>query len=654
MVKKNISASPVKRVVTTAALTAMTLTGVPVAAGTMATATAAGCTPIHVVSTPGTGASSTTASTAPRAIAPNYDPTRVMQGKLGASNVSGWTTNYPASIGAISMLNPTAPANGWGTEAYSYANSVAYGVKNATSHMLDVKQSCPNTKFMLVGFSQGASVTGDVARDVSAGKVARGTTKVTPNDIATVTLFADPNRSSLSAYDSFAGAPAPVLYANPPAGKMGKNFEIISSSKQIDPNTLGWIGERQGRFSGLQGKVLSLCNPADMACSVRPYSMLRAVADFANKTTDGAKFEGQARVKYNNALKKMEKNGAMARFNAGDFKGGADRAAAAFAEAGFTVDDVEALFTAFAEVFDLLANTKGAEDDQYVAELLFQSLGDILPQAVGKAITVRNVESIVDVAYQQRHLDRNSYNLIKQGLFVARLASFAIDPFLQLTVAPFFVKMTEGLLNTLRSDILVDGLGLKDFQWVPLTKAEQEKYGTQVAQAISFLNEHIPYWTDEKGANGVLASTQATDWMTEAGRNVIAGRTVAYKPAGKQLTNASLEQGLEAKPYTKPAVNENTAATADSVSSKLGAFQNRTVKRATTVRIASLSPEQREGVTFRKISGPSWFTINANTGEIRIAPGLFTAISSYTLSFEIKDSYGKTVTKTATVKVPFL
>lgn len=51
----------------------------------------------------------------------------------------------------------------------------------------------------------------------------------------------------------------------------------------FEPTRVGLAGTRRASFNGLEGKVLSLCNGADMACATDPDSVLRAVADVAGR-----------------------------------------------------------------------------------------------------------------------------------------------------------------------------------------------------------------------------------------------------------------------------------------------------------------------------------------------------------------------------------
>ncbi|WP_284522510.1 hypothetical protein [Corynebacterium aquatimens] len=49
----------------------------------------------------------------------------------------------------------------------------------------------------------------------------------------------------------------------------------------LDPTRVGMAGVRPGNFAALDGKVLSLCNAADLACASPPGSVIRAIADVA-------------------------------------------------------------------------------------------------------------------------------------------------------------------------------------------------------------------------------------------------------------------------------------------------------------------------------------------------------------------------------------
>lgn len=234
------------------------------------------CHPVHVIQAAGTGFShSWHPSARDTLFDDNSSPADDLQTRFGERAVSTFQVKYPASLGRFSALG-SAGGGVEGTEAATYGESVAYGREVAVQEMEWVARECPSTRFILIGYSQGAHLIGDAAAEVSAGRV-RG---VGPDQIAAVVLFADPGRAGL---EGIVDTQTPAkLYAAPPLGLRGANFETVQpGGTTIPPRNVGMAGVRRQPFTGLEGKVLSLCNGYDMACSTDPDSVIRAIADVA-------------------------------------------------------------------------------------------------------------------------------------------------------------------------------------------------------------------------------------------------------------------------------------------------------------------------------------------------------------------------------------
>lgn len=69
----------------------------------------------------------------------------VNQTKLSIPDVGAYPVNYPAN--------------------YSFGVSIGIGVNDTVTHLLDQAEKCPDQKFALVGYSQGALVTHSAALD---------------------------------------------------------------------------------------------------------------------------------------------------------------------------------------------------------------------------------------------------------------------------------------------------------------------------------------------------------------------------------------------------------------------------------------------------------------------------------------------------------
>lgn len=521
MLKKTVN-----RTLSTAVASTLAVAGLPFVASPIANAAPGSCTPIHVVSVPGTAASASNAPTEPRAIAPNYDVTKILQDRLGADKVSGWTTNYPASVGAVSIFWPVmGNGNTWGSEMVSYGESAKIGVANSAKHISEYKSACPNTKFMLLGYSQGSSVAGDLARDISAGKVAG----VTPDDVSNVLLIADPGRSSTSAYDSYTGDKS-VLWGPIPPGKMGKNFEILAPGEEINDSRVGWTGERQGRFKGMYGKVLSLCEPDDLACSAPPNSMLRALADYADKESQLADLNSDLGKRVGAAVKNFTHKGGIQAAQSGDIQKVQALLAGSAAEANITIADLPAALNLFSELAAVLGDKihpRCGEVD--LAEGLKQVVVSTLPQFVNDQMSIKNI-----------------LQAIKQ--FNVPVPKEAMDALMMADkmnvggVLDGILKRVSGIVVNFIVDKAANMLGVKR---VNLEKDDLADWGSQMALAVGFPAAHATYWGDANQVNGKPSARYGVDWMTESGRNVLAGKSYVASAKGNNLTDPNKEIAIE-------------------------------------------------------------------------------------------------------------
>lgn len=343
------------------------------------------CTPIRLVYVKGTFSSKSDDSTHPSRMHEGKDLYNAMSNAVGANNVSGYSVSYPASVGAISpFLVAGMNIDGWGggNEAVTFGDSVKTAVKNGTEHIAEYKRSCPNTKFVIGGYSQGASAAGTIASEIAAGKVPG----VTANDVAGVLLYADPYRAAQSDFDSYSGTPGSKLYAQPMEGVMGRNLEtIVGYAPNGRKDFVGWAGPRPDNFKGMQGKVMSLCHDLDPACSVPANGMLRMIADYVDKENSYPVIKDvqtfQKLQKFNHGI---IKSGAIDKVMKADPSAG-DAVAKAFFDAGFAPDDLLALIFAVKEVAELttkMYKEAGVEHAATYEEFLLMLLITALPSIV--------------------------------------------------------------------------------------------------------------------------------------------------------------------------------------------------------------------------------------------------------------------------------
>lgn len=163
---------------------------------------------------------------------PHADPTRPI-GILGSileplkrhshRTLSTYYTPYPAAIFG-------------GTDQGGYQASKQAGIDSASAHMKTLAHRCPNTKFLLTGYSQGADAAGDLAAAIGHNKGA-----VPADRILGVGLVADPSQSPVD---------------QPTIGLLHPG--------------MGFAGVRTGGFGALaeRNAVLSICAPLDYYCNL--------------------------------------------------------------------------------------------------------------------------------------------------------------------------------------------------------------------------------------------------------------------------------------------------------------------------------------------------------------------------------------------------
>ena len=124
--------------------------------------------------------------------------------------VFGRGTNQPPGLGEVGQSfvdSLRAQAGGKSVGAYAvnypatndFANSVPAGARDASAHVQSMVANCPETRMVLGGYSQGATVM-DVISEVMPPAVA--------NNVAAVALFGNP-KSAFA--DSLSSGPLPAI-----------------------------------------------------------------------------------------------------------------------------------------------------------------------------------------------------------------------------------------------------------------------------------------------------------------------------------------------------------------------------------------------------------------------------------------------------------
>ena len=203
----------------------------------------ASCADVMVLSIPGTWESS-----------PQLDPvnptqfpialllnvTNPLRQAFGEDRVAEYTVPYTAQF-----HNPFAADN-----QMSYNDSRAEGTKAAIKALTDMNDRCPLTSYVIVGFSQGAVIAGDIASDIGNG---RG--PVDQDLVLGVTLIADGRRQEGVGVE---------VGPNPP----GQGAEItLQEVPTLSALGLAMTGPRPGGFGALNDRTNQICGPGDLICS---------------------------------------------------------------------------------------------------------------------------------------------------------------------------------------------------------------------------------------------------------------------------------------------------------------------------------------------------------------------------------------------------
>lgn len=160
-----------------------------------------------------------------------------------------------------------------GGSATPYSDSVSGGLMRLRSMAGSVAKRCPETRFAIVGYSQGAHVASLFAQEIGQGDGALPAEK-----IAAVALIGDPTRTPGAPL--FPGAPGKAT-PDPVPGTEGAQTAQIAALPQT-PATGGGIAPNRDAaedFGTLTGRVASFCAAGDLACDAPEGApILKAVA----------------------------------------------------------------------------------------------------------------------------------------------------------------------------------------------------------------------------------------------------------------------------------------------------------------------------------------------------------------------------------------
>jgi hypothetical protein len=202
----------------------------------------AGCPDVQLVSVPGTWESSPQLDPVNPVQFPNallLNVTRPLTEQLDGDRLQAYTVPYIAQF-----HRPLASDN-----EVDYDVSRRQGTDVTRRAIADIASRCPLTSYVIVGFSQGAVIAGDIASDIGNG---RG--PVDPDRVLGVTLIADGRRQQGVGQD---------IGPNPP----GQGAEVTLQNVPFIPSGITMTGPREGGFGALNDRTNQICAQGDLICA---------------------------------------------------------------------------------------------------------------------------------------------------------------------------------------------------------------------------------------------------------------------------------------------------------------------------------------------------------------------------------------------------
>jgi hypothetical protein len=203
----------------------------------------ASCPDVDLISIPGTWESSVQLDPFnpvqfPAALLLNV--TNPLRAEFDTSRLEIYTVPYTAQF-----HNPFSADN-----QMSYNDSRAEGTRTAVKAITDMNAKCPLTSFVLVGFSQGAVIAGDIASDIGNG---RG--PIDQDLLLGATMIADGRRQDSVGQD---------VGTNPP----GQGAEItLQEVPTLSTLGLSMTGPRPGGFGQVNDRAFEICGTGDLICA---------------------------------------------------------------------------------------------------------------------------------------------------------------------------------------------------------------------------------------------------------------------------------------------------------------------------------------------------------------------------------------------------
>jgi hypothetical protein len=202
----------------------------------------ASCPDVMMVSIPGTWESSPqqdplNPSQFPNALLLNV--TRPLAEHFGNGRLQTYTVGYIAQF-----HRPLS-----GDNDVDYDVSRRNGTDATRAAVADMSRKCPLTSYVIVGFSQGAVIGGDIASDIGNG---RG--PVAADRVLGVTLISDGRRE-----------PGVGRAVDPKPE--GEGAEITLHGVPFIPSGMTMTGQRGGGFGALSDRTFEICAEGDLICA---------------------------------------------------------------------------------------------------------------------------------------------------------------------------------------------------------------------------------------------------------------------------------------------------------------------------------------------------------------------------------------------------
>ncbi|WP_072805748.1 cutinase family protein [Rhodococcoides yunnanense] len=159
----------------------------------------------------------------------------------------------------------------------TYETAVQTGVDNSQTVMKAIIASCPDTRFAIVGYSEGADVTRRAAMEIgnqtadANGKYAI----VDPSQVVGVVILADAGRTE--GESAFPGSQS---------GTNPDNFDTKYQNSANGPSGAGALPATSGSFGALDGKVASFCSQKDLTCAMPQNTSLLHLAANVGRQLD--------------------------------------------------------------------------------------------------------------------------------------------------------------------------------------------------------------------------------------------------------------------------------------------------------------------------------------------------------------------------------